>query len=195
VTTLFPVPQCPSPDDGLRVWFCASLAQGLTRPLTPMGIAAFRMLGGSALRLAGRPPADPVTGPPGLQDAAGRLFFEITPIVRSRAGRAYFPRLLDVIEARSAVVLRGLFDDPRLSVVHRSWLPVVRRLARVAARYGVPLQVAQAVARPAAARRRVERVGARLRARRLRGTTRPRQSGWTPSSACSATRCPRSCPG
>ena len=91
----------------------------------------------------GRPPADPVAGPSGLQDAAGRLFFDITPIVRSRAGRAYFPRLLDVMEARSAVVLRGLFDDPRLSVVHRSWLQVVRRLTRVAARYGVPLRDAR----------------------------------------------------
>jgi rifampicin phosphotransferase len=57
--------------------------------------------------------------------------------------------------------------------VHRSWLPVVRRLARVAARYGVPLQVVQALVRPAAARRRVDRVGARLRARRLPGDDAP----------------------
>jgi rifampicin phosphotransferase len=173
VTTLFPVPQRPTPDHGLRVWFCASLAQGLTRPLTPMGISALRVLGGSALRLAGRPPADPVGGPPGLQDAAGRLFFDITPIVRSTAGRAYFPRLLDVMEARSAVVLRRLFDDPRLSVVHRSWPQVVRRLAFVAARYGVPLQAVQALVSPAAARRRLDRLGAGLRERPLPGDHAP----------------------
>ncbi|MGR6964568.1 PEP/pyruvate-binding domain-containing protein [Geodermatophilus sp. URMC 61] len=173
VTTLFPVPERPSPDDGLRVWFCASLAQGLTRPLTPMGISAFRVMARSVLRLAGRPPADPVAGPPGVQEAAGRLFFDITPIVRSRAGRAYFPRVLDVMEARSAVVLRGLFDDPRLSVVHSSWLPVVRRLTRLAVRFGVPLQVGQALARPAAARRRLDRVGARLRGRPLPGDAAP----------------------
>ncbi|SDN06717.1 pyruvate, water dikinase [Geodermatophilus siccatus] len=173
VTTLFPVPQAGTADGGLRVWFCASLAQGLTRPLTPMGISVFQVVGGSVQRLAGRPPADPVAGSPRVRAAAGRLFFDVTPIVRSTAGRAVFPRLLDVMEARSAVVLRALFDDPRLSLVHRSWLPVVRRLARVAARYGVPLQVVQALVRPAAARRRVDRVGARLRARRLPGDDAP----------------------
>jgi rifampicin phosphotransferase len=167
VTTLFPVPECGAADGDLRVWFCASLAQGLTRPLTPMAISVFQVVGGSVQRLAGSPPADPAAGSPHVRAAAGRMFFDVTTIVRSRAGRVVFPRLLDVMEARSAVVLRELFDDPRLSLVHRSWLPVVRRLARVAARYGVPLQVVQALVRPAAARRRVDRVGARLRARRL----------------------------
>ena len=60
-------------------------------------------------------------------------------------------------------MLRDLFADPRLSVVHSSWWPVVRRLGWVAARFGIPLQVAQALARPAAARRRLDRLGRRLR--------------------------------
>ncbi|MGK5110758.1 PEP/pyruvate-binding domain-containing protein [Geodermatophilus sp. CPCC 205506] len=162
VTTLFPIPDGDPAEDGCRVYFCFSLAQGLTRPLTPMGLSAIRVIGSSVARLYGRPPVDPVAGPPGVRDAAGRLFFDITPILRSTAGRAVFPRVLDVMEARSATVLRALFDDPRLSVVHSSWWPVVRRLAWVAARFGVPLQVAQAVARPAAARRRLARLGERL---------------------------------
>jgi pyruvate,water dikinase len=162
VTTLFPLPDGGS-TDGLRVWFCFSLAQGLTRPLTPMGLSAIRVIGSSVARLYGRPPADPVAGPPGVRDAAGRLFFDITPIVRSTPGRAVFPRVLDVMEARSAAVLRGLFDDPRLTVRQPSWRPVVRRLAVVAARFGFPLQVAQALVVPAAARRRVDRIGTRLR--------------------------------
>ena len=70
--------------------------------------------------------------------------------MRSTAGRAVFPRVLDVMEARSAAVLRGLFDDPRLSVQQPSWRPVVRRLAVVVARFGFPLQVAQALVGPAA---------------------------------------------
>ena len=82
--------------------------------------------------------------------------------MRSNAGRAVFPRVLDVMEGRSATVLRDLFADPRLSVVS-SWWPVVRRLGWVAARFGIPLQVAQALARPAAARRRLDRLGRRLR--------------------------------
>ncbi len=167
VTTLFPLPAGRSTDDELRVYFCFSLAQGLTRPLTPMGISAIRVIASSVARLYGHPPADPVAGPPPVRDAAGRLFFDITTIMRSRPGRAVFPRVLDVMEARSATVLRGLFADPRLSVVHDSWRPVVRRLAWVAVRFGMPFQVAQAVARPAAARRRLDRVGTRLRNRAM----------------------------
>jgi pyruvate,water dikinase len=165
VTTLFPLPDGGAAENGLRVYFCFSLAQGLTRPLTPMGLSAIRVIGSSVARVYGHPPVDPVAGPSGVRDAAGRLFFDITPIMRSAAGRALFPRVLDVMEARSATVLRDLFADPRLSVVHSSWWPVMRRIARVAARFGIPLQIAQAVARPAAARRRLDRLGARLRER------------------------------
>jgi phosphohistidine swiveling domain-containing protein len=165
VTTLFPLPGGAAGAEGLRVYFCFSLAQGLTRPLTPMGISAIRVIGSSVARLYGHPPVDPVAGPPPVKDAAGRLFFDITPIMRSTPGRAVFPRVLDVMEARSATVLRGLFADPRLSVVHSSWRPVVRRLGRVAARFGIPLHVAQAVASPVAAHRRLDRLGARLRTR------------------------------
>ena len=173
VTTLFPLPDSGPGDGGsaeedLRVYFCFSLAQGLTRPLTPMGLSAIRVIASSVARLYGHAPADPVSGPPGVRDAAGRLFFDVTPILRSAPGRAVFPRVLDVMEARSATVLRGLFDDPRLSLVQRSWWPVVRRLVRLAARYAVPLQVVQAVVRPAAARRRADRVG-----RGLSGHTLP----------------------
>ena len=39
ITSLYPVP--PSRDGALRAFVCASLAQGLTRPITPMGLAAF----------------------------------------------------------------------------------------------------------------------------------------------------------
>jgi pyruvate,water dikinase len=179
ITTLFPIPTGGDPTGGdpadggpLRVWFCFSLAQGLTRPLTPMGLSALRVVGSSVARLYGHPPADAVAGPPRVGDAAGRLFLDITLILRSSAGRAVFPRVLDVMEARSAAVLRDLFDDPRLSVVS-GWGPVVRRLAWIAARYGVPLQIAQAVVRPAAARRRLDRLGTRLRERPLPGDGAP----------------------
>jgi pyruvate,water dikinase len=80
--------------------------------------------------------------------AAGRLFVDITAVVRSSLGRRLAPRVLDFMEARSAVILRVLFDDPRLAIVDRSPLPVLRRVLRVAARYRVPLVVAQAILRP-----------------------------------------------
>ncbi|WP_214367862.1 PEP/pyruvate-binding domain-containing protein [Pseudonocardia sp. H11422] len=161
VTTLFPVPE---PFRAGRVYFCISLAQGLVRPLTPMGIAAFRVVGSvGAHHLFGIPVGDPRTGPPAFATAAGRLFVDITVALRSRAGRALLPRALDVMEARSATVLRSLFDDPAFAVRTTSWWPFARNVARVAARFRIPLRMAQALVSPAAGRRHVDRVGRRLR--------------------------------
>src|SRR6185436_20423645 len=47
ITTLFPLPPAAAmTDDGsqVRVYFCFSLAQGLLRPITPMGLSAVRVL-------------------------------------------------------------------------------------------------------------------------------------------------------
>ena len=146
ITTLFPLPAAGLDDSDLRVYFCFSLAQGLHRPLTPMGLAAIRVIGTSVVRLFGVRSIDAMAGPPAIRDAAGRLFIDITPIMRSAVGRALFPRILDVMEARSAAVLRSLFDDARLSVTPRSWWPFVGRIGRLAVRYGVPLLAAEALA-------------------------------------------------
>jgi phosphohistidine swiveling domain-containing protein len=163
ITTLHPLP--PSSGPGLRVLFCASLAQGLTRPVTPMGLSGIRVVASTASALAfGVPVADPVAGPPAFRVAGGRAFIDITPALRSAPGRAILPRVLDVMESRSAVVLRALLDDPRLAVQRASWAPFVRRLVRTLLRFRVPVLMALALLRPDAARRRVERVGDRVRA-------------------------------
>jgi phosphohistidine swiveling domain-containing protein len=163
ITTLHPLP-APA-GDGLRVYFCASLAQGLTRPVTPMGLSGLRVVASTASTLAfGAPVADPVAGPPAFRTAGGRAFIDVTPALRSAPGRAILPRVLDVMESRSAVVLRGLLDDPRLSLTTTSWAPFVRRLVRTLARFRVPVLIVLALLRPDAAKRRVERVGDRVRA-------------------------------
>ena len=55
ITTLFPLPpEAPATDDDLRVYFSFNVAQGVYRPLTPMGIQAFRLLGSAMVTLAGR---------------------------------------------------------------------------------------------------------------------------------------------
>ena len=146
------VPAARTPTgDGLRVYLCFSLAQGLTRPITPMGLSAFRVIASvPAARLFGVPIADPVAGPPAFVDGrrAG-----CSPTSRrccaARSGRAIVPRVLDVMEARSAVVLRALFDDPRLAVRTTSRWPFVRRVARVAgALPGAALRSRSALAAP-----------------------------------------------
>jgi rifampicin phosphotransferase len=83
-------------------------------------------------------------------------------VLRSRVGRALMPRLLDLMEARSAVVLRQLSGDPRLSLTQRSPLPFARRVLRIAARYRLPVTAMRALARPDAAHRHAEHVGLEL---------------------------------
>jgi phosphoenolpyruvate synthase/pyruvate phosphate dikinase len=168
VTTLFPLPGARSTTD-LRVYFCFSLAQGLHRPLTPMGLSAFRVVGTSAARIYGLTVADPLIGPSGVGEAAGRLFFDITAMMRNGLGRTIFPKVLDVMEARSAVVLRSLFEDPRLSVTQRSRGPYVRRIARIAIRFGVPILIARSLLRPVATRQRLAAIEDDL----IRRTTPP----------------------
>ncbi|HKR50843.1 MAG TPA: PEP/pyruvate-binding domain-containing protein [Pseudonocardiaceae bacterium] len=164
ITTLYPLPT--SPHGQLRVYLCVTLAQGLTRPITPMGIAAFRLIASCGSELVfGSAVPDPVAGPAVFVEAGQRAFLDVTPILHSRVGRALVPRILDVMEARSAVVLRRLCDDPRLAERTTSRWPFLRQLLSVAVRFRIPLQLVQALVSPAAARRRVDQVGQRLRVR------------------------------
>ena len=164
ITTLYPLPERRRVRNGTRVYLCFSLAQGLTRPLTPMGLAGFRLIASSVARAARFDVPAPHDGPPPYVQAGQRLFFDLTPVVRSTIGRAIVPRVFDVMEARSAAVLRRLFDDPRFSVTVRSPWRVLRHVAPVAVRFQVPETLLRALFRPEAALRRAERFGERFRA-------------------------------
>jgi pyruvate,water dikinase len=158
ITTLYPLPAgAMVSGQDLRAYFCGSLAQGLHRPLTPMGLAIFPLVGSSMARLAGVPPPDVLAEPAIVTQAGLRLFLDITAIVRSRAGQAIAPRILGVMEARSAAVIRRLSQDPRWAVDRASG-PFVRGAVRVLVRSGAPLRALEAVIRPAAARARVWRI-------------------------------------
>ncbi|MGH8795281.1 MAG: PEP/pyruvate-binding domain-containing protein [Stackebrandtia sp.] len=160
ITTLYPLPTPPTDgrDDALRVYFSVAAGQGLYRPITPMGLSAFRMLGSSVARMFGFPVSDPPAGPPVFTEAGQRVFIDVTGALRSRAGRVIAPRLLDFMEARSAVILRDLLRRPELSLTQRSRLPFVRRVARIMFRYRIPPRVVRAMVSPAAARRRISRL-------------------------------------
>ena len=161
ITTLFPLPPAAAmTNDGsqVRVYFCFSLAQGLQRPITPMGLSAIRVLASGVGDVAGAPVPDPVRGPSMVTELAGRLFLDVTALVRHPVGRVVFPRVLDVMEARSAVVIRRLLDDPRLARRPGGRALFARRLARVAIHYRVPLVALQAVVRPEAVHRRSARL-------------------------------------
>src|SRR6185295_11991680 len=88
ITTLFPVPTPkpaagPPSEEALRVYFCFSVAQGLYRPITPMGLAAFRLLASSASELLGFPVANPLGGPTRYAEAGQRVFADLTGVLRS----------------------------------------------------------------------------------------------------------------
>ncbi|MEJ3658711.1 PEP/pyruvate-binding domain-containing protein [Actinomycetes bacterium KLBMP 9759] len=162
ITTLHPIP--PPSRPGTRAYLCVSLAQGLTRPMTPMGIAAFRLIASTGSRLAfGIPVDDPRVGPPAIAEAGGRLFMDMTAALRNPVGSRIVPRVFDVMESRSGVVMRELMKEPAFAVRGRSPLPFARRLVRAFARFGIPAQVAVALARPARARDRVDGIGKRMR--------------------------------
>ncbi|MEO3814191.1 PEP-utilizing enzyme [Sphaerisporangium sp. B11E5] len=122
-----------------------------------MGVSVFQALAAGVRRLYGvRPAADPVV------EVGMRVFADVTGIMRSRMGRLVMPKVFDLMEARSAVVVRGLFGDPRLALEHRSPLPALRRQLRLAGRYRIPLRIVQIIARPERAGDRVAEVGERL---------------------------------
>jgi pyruvate,water dikinase len=80
-------------------------------------------------------------------DPGGRLFVDLTAAVRSTLGRQVVPRIFDVMEARSAAMVRSLFDDPRLSVVYGPGR-ALRAIARIAVRCRIPLLLLRVVVTP-----------------------------------------------
>jgi rifampicin phosphotransferase len=165
ITTLFPLPaNAPGTDDDLRVYFCFSVAQGVYRPLTPMGLQAFRLIASALAILAGRPPREPSEGPAFFTQAAGRIFADITPALRSKQGRGLFEFVMRNMEARTVPIVRRLTADLRISPKPTPLRPVLRAALSVFVRGRVPLHVVQALARPEAARSRAAGVEAGFRA-------------------------------
>ncbi len=156
ITTLYPIPESRYPGKGNRVYLCFSLAQGLTRPLTPMGLASLRLIASSVAKAAGFAVPEPRHGPPPFAEAAQRMYFDLTTPVRSNVGRRILPRVFDVMEARSAMVLRRVFDDPRFSVTRRTPLGLVRHVLPAAVRARAPESMLRGLFRPKAALRRLD---------------------------------------
>ncbi|WP_418605474.1 PEP/pyruvate-binding domain-containing protein [Georgenia sp. SUBG003] len=106
ITTLYPLPDPDGGRDGARVFLCASLLQGITRPLTPMGLSVFDVSVARYQPRGGRP-APYRAVHPGL-----RLYLDITGALGSKAGRTVFTAAMRVGDARSVALLQHLADDP-----------------------------------------------------------------------------------
>src|SRR2546425_870158 len=105
ITTLYPLPDnAPDTDDVLRAYFSINVFQGVYRPLTPMGIAVFRLFGSTIAGLFNVAPRDPLRGPSILVEAGGRLFFDVTSALRTAIGRKFLLSAAQIVEARSAAL-------------------------------------------------------------------------------------------
>ena len=165
ITTLFPLPsRAPATDDTPRVYFSGSVAQGVYQPLTPMGQQAFRLVASALSTLLGYLPPDRYAGPGPYAEAAGRLFVDITPVLRSTFGRRLLDRVMRNMEARTAPILRHLANDPRFSSVPTPWPKILRAVVPLLVRKRIPPRVVGALVRPAAARARAAQVAAEFRA-------------------------------
>ncbi|MDQ0798592.1 phosphohistidine swiveling domain-containing protein [Arthrobacter sp. SLBN-112] len=167
ITTLYPVPESNGAADGVRqrghdaggtrAYLCFSLAQGLTRPLTPMGLAALRLVASSVATAARFPVPEPRRGPSPYAEAGQRMYIDFTTPLRSAVGRRIVPRVFDVMEARSAAVMRQLFDDPAFAVTSRTPFGLLRHAGPAAVRAKVPQAILRSLLRPEAALRRLDR--------------------------------------
>ncbi len=159
ITTLFPLPaDAPKTDDLLRVYFSLSVAQGVYRPLTPMGLQAFQLASSSIATFLGFPPQNLLSGAPFLKLPAQRLYVDVTPFLRNDLGRNLSGRVLGAMEARAAAIFRQLADDPRLSLVPTPRWRLFSRILPIIVRARAPFYIFQALLRPTATRRRIKRV-------------------------------------
>ncbi|HET9779522.1 MAG TPA: PEP/pyruvate-binding domain-containing protein, partial [Propionibacteriaceae bacterium] len=161
ITTLYPISRVHQP--GLRVLMCLSLAQGLTRPITPMGIAAIRLIGTSVATAIKTPPAQPLAGPPAMHAPGQRLFVDMTPVLRNRIGRRAVIAIFGVMEARAAAVVKKLAQRPEFSIIDSRDHTVLRHIAGALLRNKVPVRAAIGLINPERAYRGIAAAERRLR--------------------------------
>lgn len=156
ITTLFPLPaDAPTTDDVLRVYFSINVVQGVYRPFTPMGGGVFRYVTSSVALFLGLPQRNVRLAPTVLKEAASRLFVDITLPLRTTLGRNLLQRAMQVMEARSAVMIRQLITDPRLSLLPVLRPTFLRIVMHLLLHSGLPKNILQVIFRPQAAQKRV----------------------------------------
>ena len=161
ITTLYPQARTHGP--GLRVLMCLSLAQGLTRPITPMGIAAVRLIGTSVATEVRIPPNEPLAGPAAMHAPGQRLYLDLTSALRNRLGRRAIIGAFTVMEARAATVLKRLAERPEFSLIQTRDHTMLRHIAGALLRNKVPFRMIAGLINPNLAYRGIATTERRLR--------------------------------
>jgi len=113
ITSLFPLPRPEPPASaGERVYVCVNILQGLVAPFTPMGISAFRVLSRGMAGLLGLR-VRRGEAPPAFKVAAGRIYLDVTPILRNRSTRAVILSGSGAIDRQVSAILRFLVERDR----------------------------------------------------------------------------------
>ncbi len=173
ITTLYPLPaNAPDNDDELRVYLSINVFQGVFRPLTPMGVATFRLIGSTVASLFDLAPRDPLSGPSILVESGYRVFFDVTAALRTQIGRKLLIGAMGFGEARSGVLFQQLTADSRLSLKPTPRWRVLRAFGSLAAKTRAPLYIIQALFKPSTAVERMQRARAGLEALRATIPTR-----------------------
>lgn len=160
ITTLFPLPRSPRPGD--RVYLEAGHMQGMLRPFTPMGMSAMRVATAQYLESVGVP-GDPF-GPPLIVDVAGRMYLDMTGVVRYGRARRRLPAAMTIYGPRVTAALERVLEDPRFAPVRGRpfrWRSVAPVAARVVP--GLLVGAVGALVRPERARARAMRAAAQVR--------------------------------
>jgi rifampicin phosphotransferase len=134
ITSLFPVPQ--RAEGELFMFFSLAAIQGMFAPFTPLGADGFHLIGAAFSNYFGlhRTPYTQRA----LYEAAGRLWLNFTPLIRSRLGRRLLGVVISFIDPASRDSLDLLLKDPRLAVrgrmTARTRWAFVRMFSRVVGR-------------------------------------------------------------
>jgi rifampicin phosphotransferase len=159
ITTLYPLPdKAPETDDVLRAYFSLNVFQGVYRPLTPMGIAVFQLLGSAIAGVFRLAPRDPLRGPSILVEAGGRLFLDVTAALRTSIGRRFLLAAAQIGEAPSAALFQQLMTDPRLSLLPTPSFRVIRAIGSLLEKTRAPFYVIQALLWPSTVQKRMAQV-------------------------------------
>jgi rifampicin phosphotransferase len=158
ITTLYPLPaNAPASDDELLVYFSLNVFQGVLQPLTPMGVAAFRLIGSTVGGLFGLVPRDRLSGPGALAESGSRLFLDVTAALRTKIGRTLSIAAMGFGEARSGTLVQQLLADPRLALKPTPRWRLIRAFSLFVIKTKAPLYLMQGLFKPSALVARMQR--------------------------------------
>ena len=114
ITSLFPIPQSPAKDPGLRIFLSFGHVQMMLDAMPRLAIEVLRLF-----IPAGKDHVPTLRDPPRLSSsilpAAGRLFVDVTPILRVRRARAAFLGLLAHVYTELGRAAQALTNRPEFA--------------------------------------------------------------------------------